>query len=219
MSGVLRIDYFSDILCVWAWIAERRNQQLQEDFGEQVVLSNHYLGLFSDTVSRIGEGWAKKGGYEGFNRHVRKSAEPYEDAQVHSEVWLRCQPRTSANAHLVLKATEICAGREVAANFARSLRERFFAHAEDVGSLDVLLSAADELGVSAQELRKLLDDGSAIAALLSDDKLAQSFGIKGSPSWLMNEGRQLLYGNVGYRVLHANVEELIRSPEHEASWC
>ncbi len=36
----------------------------------------------------------------------------------------------------------------------------------------------------------------------------------------MNHGRQKLFGNVGYRLLEANVEELLRgaSPS-EASWC
>jgi hypothetical protein len=35
----------------------------------------------------------------------------------------------------------------------------------------------------------------------------------------MNGGRQILYGNVGYRILNANVEELLKHPEQEASWC
>ena len=41
-----------------------------------------------------------------------------------------------------------------------------------------------------------------------------------SPTFIMNEGRQKLFGNVGYRGLEANVGELLRSaPEDEASWC
>jgi len=218
MKERLRINYFSDLLCVWAWIAERRNQALTDDFGQSVERSDHYLGLFSDTGARIGKGWEDRGGFEGFGDHVRRAAEPYPDAEVHADVWTRCRPKTSANAHLVLKATEIISAG-AGAGLARSLRERFFVHAEDIGRLDVLLDAAEQCGVSSSEVRGMLDDGTAIAALLSDDKLAQSFAIKGSPSWVMNSGRQLLYGNVGYRVLHANVEELLRSPAHEASWC
>jgi hypothetical protein len=36
----------------------------------------------------------------------------------------------------------------------------------------------------------------------------------------MNEGRQRLFGDVGYRLIEANVEELLRgrTPD-EASWC
>jgi len=33
-------------------------------------------------------------------------------------------------------------------------------------------------------------------------------------------GHQLLYGNVGYRLIEANVRELLHNPEAgEASWC
>jgi len=36
----------------------------------------------------------------------------------------------------------------------------------------------------------------------------------------MNDGRQKLFGNVGYRLLEANVQELRRRPaKDEASWC
>ena len=44
--------------------------------------------------------------------------------------------------------------------------------------------------------------------------------IQGSPSFVLNEGRQKLYGNVGYRILEANIHELLRAqPADQASWC
>jgi hypothetical protein len=37
---------------------------------------------------------------------------------------------------------------------------------------------------------------------------------------LFNEGRQVLTGNVGYRVIEANVRELLRQPsDDQSSWC
>jgi hypothetical protein len=44
--------------------------------------------------------------------------------------------------------------------------------------------------------------------------------IEGSPSYVLNEGRQRLYGNIGFRVMEANVQELLRAPGiDDASWC
>jgi hypothetical protein len=32
-------------------------------------------------------------------------------------------------------------------------------------------------------------------------------------------GRQKLYGNLGYKVIEANVEEVLRRPAAAGSWC
>ena len=60
---------------------------------------------------------------------------------------------------------------------------------------------------------------SADAALAEDHEAAGQHGITGSPTYLLNEGRQKLYGNVGYRLIEANVEELLRDNSDRASWC
>jgi protein-disulfide isomerase len=52
-----------------------------------------------------------------------------------------------------------------------------------------------------------------------DYQEAKKLSLKGSPSYIIDNGRQTLYGNVGYRVLLANVEELLNNPQEEASWC
>ncbi|WP_204376707.1 hypothetical protein, partial [Methyloceanibacter marginalis] len=57
-------------------------------------------------------------------------------------------------------------------------------------------------------------------ARAADYDLSQKNGVEGSPTFLMNDGRQKLFGNVGYRLLEANVQELLRRPAaNEASWC
>ena len=78
---------------------------------------------------------------------------------------------------------------------------------------------ASELKIDITALKEALDDGSAMAALSNDLHSARDTGVKGSPTWVLNEGRQLLYGNVGYRILSANIDELVNSPPAEASWC
>jgi hypothetical protein len=37
---------------------------------------------------------------------------------------------------------------------------------------------------------------------------------------VLNGGRQKLYGDVGYKIIEANIQELIRDPHPDhASWC
>jgi hypothetical protein len=40
-----------------------------------------------------------------------------------------------------------------------------------------------------------------------------------SPTFVLNEERQKLYGNFGYRVIEASVHELLAEPGERASWC
>jgi predicted DsbA family dithiol-disulfide isomerase len=78
---------------------------------------------------------------------------------------------------------------------------------------------ADQTGLDRSRLQAEIDSGRAAAAVMADYHKARQQQVKGSPSWVMNDGRQTLYGNVGYRVLHANIEQQLRHPEVEACWC
>ena len=65
----------------------------------------------------------------------------------------------------------------------------------------------------------MIDSGAAHAALDCDFQLKEKHGVIGSPSLVLNEGRQIIYGNVGYRVIEANIQELLNQSENQASWC
>ena len=56
--------------------------------------------------------------------------------------------------------------------------------------------------------------------MAADYQDADKMRIEGSPSFVLDEGRQKLYGNVEFRLLEANIQELLRAPRSdEASWC
>jgi predicted DsbA family dithiol-disulfide isomerase len=215
----LVVDYFSDILCVWAWIAERRIEELNRHFKSKIEIRYQYIDLFGDTVNRIKTQWIDKGMYEGFSKHVAEAAAPYESAPVNSKVWHITRPTTSANAHMVLKAIELTRNKQAAIEFADVLRKSFFIEANDISKIEILFRLLKQEGINTEKIKKTLNNGTALAALMSDYQKAHEYDIKGSPSFVMNNGRQSLFGNVGYRVLQANIEELLKSSSTQASWC
>jgi predicted DsbA family dithiol-disulfide isomerase len=219
MSAPLVIDYYSDILCVWAWIAERRLAELKAQWGDRVDVRFRCVNVFGDTVQKIQTAWGQRGGYEGFAEHVRNAAASYLDTPVHPDLWRVIRPTTSATAHLYLKAAELAHSVESVERLAGCIRHAFFVDGVDVCRIDSLNGIAADAGLSGDALGEALFDGRAMAALLTDYGATEAHGVRGSPSWVMNEGRQILYGNVGYRILHANIAELLRHPEQEASWC
>jgi predicted DsbA family dithiol-disulfide isomerase len=219
MAHPVRIDYFTDVLCVWAWIAQRRTEELESTWGERIDIRHRYVNVFGNTQVRIGEGWADRGGFEGFRDHVVESAAPYDNARVNPDIWSKVRPKSSANAHLVLSAVAHIAGSESAAQCAAQLRHAFFVDARDIGNLDVLDEIAAGLGLDVARMRTSVAEGSAAASLMRDYQRAASDSIAGSPSWVLNDGRQKLYGNVGFNILNANVEGMFAGQISDASWC
>ncbi|MEA3410481.1 MAG: DsbA family protein [Pseudomonadota bacterium] len=233
-KGTIRIEIFSDILCVWAYFAQARLDQLKRDFGDRVDLHHRYISVYGDSGHRIGEDWREKGGHERLNRHLRRLSRHRDYVDLHPEVWLRSAPPSSEPAHLYIKAaqrleeegplpnarSDAAAGRRISEAYAWRLRCAFFAAAEDVADVSVLRRVATDIGLPVDALQKLVDRGQAHAALQGDRDAEQEYRVSGSPTLVFNEGRQKLYGNVGYRIIEANIRELLRNAHHgEASWC
>lgn len=219
MATPVVIDYYSDILCVWAWIAQRRNEELNDKLLGKIEWRYHYLDIFGDASNKISNQWQDKGGFTGFSKHIQKAAAPYPDALINSELWKSVRPNSSANPHLVLKGIELTLGANVGVELALLFRQEFFIDGKDISHLAVLFGLIEKAGYSVDEVKKSIDDGSAIAALMADYQQAKLLSLKGSPTYIIDNGRQVLYGNVGYRVLLANIEEQLKTPVNEASWC
>lgn len=218
------IHHCSDILCVWAYIAEVRVQELRAKFADQVDLDFRTLTVFGDVAGKMVSAWGGRGGVSGYARHVRETVEKFEHVSLHPEVWARNTPSSCLPAHLCLCAARLAeqAG-EVAAGsrqeLARVLRHRFFMGAEDISSAAVLHDAVAEAGLAHGPIEKLLRDGRAHAQLAADMQFAKDQDVRSSPTMLFNEGRQRLTGNVGYRIIEANVRELLDRPAVGHSWC
>lgn len=220
MSTALTIDYYSDILCVWGWVAQRRLDELNQYLGNKIEIKHHYIDVFGDAVNKIPTQWHDRGGYEGFSAHVVESAAPY--TQVNTDIWSKIRPMSSANPHLVLKAIALSYSSKHSVEHELKFRQAFFVEAQDISNIDVLFRLIEQAGLDSKKVNKAIVDGSAMAALMRDYQQAKALGLKGSPSYIFDNGRQTLYGNVGYRVLLANIEALLykpNKPKNEASWC
>lgn len=215
----LDIDCYTDPLCIWAWFSEPRLAELAANYGARVRLHRRCLSVFGDTARKIGDGWAARGGYAGFNAHLRHAAAGFPDIRVHPDLWLDVRPASSLPAQLHLKAVALAAP-DAAAAFETALRRAFFVEARDIAQAAVLADIIAALGIDAAGVAAALADGRAHAALARDHADAAAAGVTGSPTLVLNDGRQKLFGNIGYRLIEANVEELLRAPAADrASWC
>ena len=219
------IVYFSDILCIWAYIAQLRVDEIHEKFGDKVRFENRFCSVFGDTAGKIAKAWKGKGEYDGFNAHLRHAAGHFPEIRLNPAIWLTVRPASSTGAHLFLKAlqlTETAGGSQPGTTAATTwaLRRAFFEDGRDIARWDVQWEVGQRNGAAPAHAEALIHDGSAFAALAADYREAEAMRIEGSPSLVLNRGRQKLYGNVGFKVIEANITELLRerTPD-QASWC
>lgn len=229
----IRISYVSDVLCVWAYVAEARVDELRREFGTSIELEYRFIPIFGATRHRIAGGWKKRGGYAGFGEHVRGVAEGFPHVSMNERVWSEVAPTTSSAAHEMLCAVRLLTeegivdaarheeleGRSIFEEAIWQVRTAFFEHARDISSRQVLLDVLGQVGIPVPEIEAKLSSGEAMAELCRDIELRDELKIEGSPTYYLNQGRQKLYGNVGYRVVSANLRELLEQPGHQASWC
>ncbi len=224
----LTIDYFTDVLCIWAYGADIRIQELQQNFADDIEIRYRFVNLFGTALTRIESGWQDQGGFTGFNQHVHKVAANWEHVGVHPHLWLQDAPASAIPAHLFLHAVKLYLLHEQPERLddssfhaiVSSVRTAFFQDCRNISRADVLREIADELGVSWEGMQKYMQDGRSHAVLQQDQELANQLHVDGSPTLVFNEGRQKLYGNLGYRVIEANIRELLRDPgQGEATWC
>jgi predicted DsbA family dithiol-disulfide isomerase len=230
---LVTIDYFSDILCVWAYGGQIRLDELQRVFGDEILVRHRFVPLFADTRTRIGEDWQDKGGFDGFGEHLREVCAQWPHTHLSPDVWTHCRPVSCVTSHVFLKALSLHLGLDRAEHevtrkqrdqFSRLIRQTrlaFFEQAKDVSSQSLLFRLLEAEGIAQDAVANRIENGEAYAALHRDEQLMKAYGVQGSPTYVFNEGRQLLYGNVGYRIIETNVRELMSAGrvEGEPSWC
>lgn len=229
MSEKPVVHYYSDVLCVWAYVGNIRLERLVEKYASEVAFDLRYCSVFPDAVTKLEKAWSKRGGFEAVSAQMQKVASRFDHAPVHPDVWTKVRPVSSTPVHIFLKAAELAEDEGIrhapllerpSYKLSWALREAFFREARDIATRAVQMECAEAVGLDRRAIETHLESGLAAALLDRDLNAAAGEGVKGSPTFSMNGGRQILYGNVGFRLLDANVQELLRRPAPgDASWC
>ncbi len=227
------IAYFSDVLCLWAYVAQIKLDELRRHFGTQIRMEYHFLPLFGNVAGWLESSWSARGGVSAYARHVLQMAQQFPHIEIHPDIWLRNTPPTSASCHLFLKAIQLLekanqiSAEPQAQHADKSLFEEamwrcrlgFFRDLQNIAERSTQDAIATSLGLPLNAIREQIDSGQAYAALCADFTAKEKHLVEGSPTFLLPGGRQKLYGNVGYRIIEANIHELLTHSDERASWC
>lgn len=222
----VRIFYFSDVLCVWAYIAQIRMDELKANFEDRVAIAYHFVPVFGNAREKLENRWRDRGGLKAYSDHVHEVVKKFDHVTVHPEIWVRVIPPSSTSCHLFLHAIQLLETKGIldpsGRNFEQAVwafREAFFTRLADISDRKTQFELAEALGLPAAAIQAQIDSGAAYAQLSRDFDLVKEQTVTVSPTLIFNEGRQRLNGNVGYRVIEANIRELLNNPAGEQSWC
>lgn len=222
MPARLRFSYWSDPLCIWALVAQQKLERVLAELGEHVRVDYRIVPVFGSVPWRFAHGpWAKDG-VEGRVLATRKIAEQGGRSDVSGECWRRAMPASSWAPAMAIKAAfALDEGRDeaIGPTYQRVLRERFFVAEANIALRAVQLEVAEELGLPRAPMEARLDDGSALAAVCEDHAEKERLRIQGSPTYVFDGGRAMLYGNFDYGILRSTVEELVRGAGPGGSAC
>lgn len=222
----VRIFYFSDVLCVWAYIAQIRMDELKANFEDRVAIAYHFVPVFGNAREKLENRWRDRGGLKAYSDHVHEVVQKFDHVTVHPEIWVRVIPPSSTSCHLFLHAIQLLETKGILdpsdRNFKQAVwafREAFFTRLADISDRKTQFELAETLGLPTAAIQAQIDSGAAYAQLSRDFDLVKEQTVTVSPTLIFNEGRQRLNGNVGYRVIEANIRELLNNPAGEQSWC
>lgn len=218
------IDHYSDVLCIWAYISQVRMQKLRSEFPDDVDLTYHYFSVFGDIVSKVDVQWAQRGGIAAYADHVHDVASGFEHLDIHAGVWRDNVPSSSIPAHLFLCAAADLEAEDQAYIGAQQrldsiIRAAFFENNLPVSDNDTLIQLVDQALLPVDRVLAKMKRGKAHARLHRCIQKAGDAGVRTSPTLVFNEGRQMLAGNVGYKLIEANVRELLEPVADNQGWC
>jgi predicted DsbA family dithiol-disulfide isomerase len=218
----IKVTHFSDTLCVWAYVSQIRIDELVKKFSGSVQIDTRYVHVFGNVPGKMESSWKDRGGVAGYSEHVKTVVAKFGHVTLHPQIWVHDTPQSSMPSHLFLCAVrrlDAGSGSTSLPRAAWAVREAFFKDGADISRRDVLFGIAERIGLPVADIERTLGSGEAHAALAEDIDLARSHDVRGSPTLLFNEGRQRLSGNVGYRIIEANIRELLDSDPNQLSWC
>ena len=222
--NTLAFSYWTDPLCIWAFVARTKLDQLRTNSDAELHVSHRIVPVFGSVVQRFRDGSWAEAGPDGRAASTRRVAEQFGHTNITGQVWIDDAPASSWSPSLAIKsiflaeaAGEVPAG--TAETFQWRLRECFFIKNLNIARRQIQLEVAESCDISARVLLARIDDGRAMAALFEDYEEKQNLGVRGSPTYVFDGAREVLYGNVPYELIQTTVNLLLRDGMPGCSAC
>jgi predicted DsbA family dithiol-disulfide isomerase len=191
----VRIDVVSDVVCPWCFIGKRRLEKaiaLHPDIPVEVHWRPYFLNdwIPRDGISREQYLTTKFGSAERYRGIAQRvSAAAAAEGLTYAMDKIGRQPNT-LDAHRLIRWAEI---KGKAAEMKQKLMDLYFTEGADLTDRAVLVRAASDVGLDAEEVRKALASDRDVAEVEREALSAKEAGIEGVPCFIF-EGKFAVSG-------------------------
>jgi len=188
MSDPVRVDVVSDVVCPWCFIGKKRLEQaiaLNPDVPVEVHYHPYFLNdwIPPEGISREQYLTTKFGSPERYKEiATRVSAAAAQDGLLYAIDKVSRQPNTTDCHRLIHWADQI--GK--APQMKQRLMELYFSEGADLSDKEVLVKAAADIGLDADEVTKKLASDDDLAIVSQRVEQAKSAGIQGVPFFIFD---------------------------------
>jgi predicted DsbA family dithiol-disulfide isomerase len=116
------------------------------------------------------------------------------------------------NTRLAHEATEYARVHHKGNEFHKVVFRKVYAEGQDPSQWDVLRSAAQEVGLDAEEMQREVENEKYMAAVVDKVRWAYQIGITGVPTYVINN-RYAIVGAQPYEVFKGALDQILKSPE------
>src|SRR6267142_1536888 len=182
----LPIEMVSDVVCPWCFIGKRRLEKaiaLKPDIPVEVRFRPYFLNPWipREGISREEYLTTKFGSVERYNSGASRVADAAAAVGLtYARDKIKRQPNTLDCHRLIHWADRIGNG----ALMKQRLMDLYFAEGGDLTDRAVLVKAAAECGLDADEVRKLLASDADVAHIEAEANSAKEAGIDGVPCFI-----------------------------------
>jgi predicted DsbA family dithiol-disulfide isomerase len=182
----VRIDVVSDVVCPWCFIGKRRLEKalaLKPDVPVEVHWHPYFLNdwIPREGIAREEYLTTKFGSPERYQSIAQRvAAAAAEEGLIYASDKMKRQPNT-VDAHRLIRWAD---GIGKAAEMKQKLMDLYFTEGADLTSRAVLVQAAADVGLDAEDVREALASDRDVAEVEQEAQQAKAAGIEGVPMFI-----------------------------------
>ncbi|MGY1632651.1 DsbA family oxidoreductase [Geodermatophilus sp. SYSU D01186] len=190
MTGDVRIEVWSDVVCPWCYIGKRRLETALERFPHRDQVEVVWRSYQLDPTAPEGETHptlpALAAKYGRSEEEMRASMRHVEETAAAEGLQYSLADGVSGNTRLAHELIHLAAEHGLQGQMKERLLHAHFEEARSVFDVDSLVPLAVEVGLDEAEVRAALADSRHRHAVAQDARTAQALGATGVPFFVVD---------------------------------